>query len=97
MCEPKSNEARPVFHFTERRIESHISICFVAYKLYKELERILRLLNIGLSVDKALDIAKNISTVSIRLNDGTIYTRTLLNTAEERLLMPLLPGDNRFG
>ena len=90
-------EARPVFHFTERRIESHISICFVAYKLYKELERILRLLNIGLSVDKALDIAKNISTVSIRLNDGTIYTRTLLNTAEERLLMPLLPGDNCFG
>lgn len=90
-------EARPVFHFTERRIESHICICFIAYKLYKELERILRLLNIGLSVDKALDIAKTIPTVSIRLNDGTIYTRTLLNTAEERLLMPLLPGDNRFG
>lgn len=90
-------EARPVFHFTERRIESHISICFVAYKLYKELERILLLLNIGLSVDKALDIAKNISTVSIRLNYGTIYTRTLLNTAEERLLMPLLPCDNCFG
>ncbi len=44
-------EARPVFHFTERRIEAHICICFVAYKLYKKLERILRLLGIGLSVD----------------------------------------------
>lgn len=29
-------EARPIFHFTERRIESHICICFVDYKLYKE-------------------------------------------------------------
>lgn len=52
----------------------------------------LRLLGITLSIDKALNIAKTISTVSIRLEDGTIHTRTLLNTAEERLLEPLLPG-----
>lgn len=84
-------EARPIFHFTERRIEAHICICFVAYKLYKELERILRLLGIGLSVDKVLDIAKTISTVTIRLDNGTTHTRTLLNTTEERLLAPLLP------
>ena len=31
---------RPIFHFTERRIEAHICICFVAYKVYKELERL---------------------------------------------------------
>lgn len=84
-------EARPIFHFTERRIEAHICICFVAYKLYKELERLLRLLGIGLSVDKVLDIAKTISTVSIRLQDGTISTRTLLKTEEERRIAPLLP------
>ena len=35
-------EMRPVFHFTERRIEAHICICFVAYKVYKELERVIR-------------------------------------------------------
>lgn len=84
-------EARPIFHFTERRIEAHICICFVAYKLYKELERILRLLGIGLSVDKVLDIARTVSTVTIRLEDGTTHTRTLLSTNEERLLAPLLP------
>lgn len=77
-------EARPIFHFTERRIEAHICICFVAYKLYKELKRILRLPGIGLSVDKVLDIAKTISTVTIKLKDGTTRTRTLLNTSEER-------------
>lgn len=90
-------EARPIFHFTERRIEAHICICFVAYKLYKELERVLRMLNIGLSVDKVLDIAKTISTVSVRLNNGRICSRTLLNTDEERLLQPLLSNNNRFG
>ena len=92
-----SLEARPIFHFTERRIEAHICICFVAYKLYKELERMLRILGIGLSVDKTLDIAKTISTVTIRLEDGTTHTRTLLNTDEERQLAPLLPDQNPFG
>ena len=84
-------EARPIFHFTERRIEAHICICFAAYKLYKELERLLRLLGIGLSVDKVLDIAKTVSTVSIRLQDGTISKRTMLKTEEERRIAPLLP------
>ncbi len=32
-----------MFHFTERRIEAHVCICFVAYKVYKELERILKI------------------------------------------------------
>ncbi|MFN7406691.1 MAG: transposase, partial [Cyclobacteriaceae bacterium] len=30
---------RPVYHRIERRIQAHICISFVAYKLYKELER----------------------------------------------------------
>jgi len=45
--------------FTAKRIEAHVCICFVAYKVYKELERILRLSGINLSVDKVLNIAKN--------------------------------------
>lgn len=85
-------EARPIFHFTERRIEAHICICFVAYKLYKELERILRLLGIELSVDKVLDIAKTISTVTIKLPDGSMPSKTLLTRHEQRLLQPLLPS-----
>ena len=86
-----SLEARPIFHFTERRIEVHICICFVAYKLYKELERLLRTLGIYLSVDKALDIAKTISTVTVALPDGTQDTRIMLMTEEQRQLQPLLP------
>ena len=86
-----SLEARPIFHFTERRIEAHICICFVAYKLYNELERLLRTLGIHLSVDKALDIAKTISTVTVALPDGTQHTRIMLMTEEQRQLQPLLP------
>ena len=86
-----SLEARPIFHFTERRIEVHICICFVAYKLYNELERLLRTLGIHLGVDKALNIAKTISTVTVALPDGTQDTRIMLMTEEQRQLQPLLP------
>jgi transposase len=42
---------RPMFHFTPKCIEAHVCICFVAYKVYKELERLLKLNNINLSAD----------------------------------------------
>ncbi|MGM9840434.1 MAG: hypothetical protein ACI307_10255 [Sodaliphilus sp.] len=88
-----SLEARPIFHFTERRIEVHICICFVTYKLYiyKELECLLRTLGIHLSVDKALYITKTISTVTVALPDGTRHTRIMLMTEEQRQLQPLHP------
>ena len=60
-------EMRPMFHFTERRIEAHICICFIAYKVYKELERLIAFNNIGMSVDHVLDVAKIITTIKIRM------------------------------
>lgn len=33
---------RPVFHYKRRRIESHLCIAFVAYAIWKELERLLQ-------------------------------------------------------
>ena len=62
-------EMRPIFHFTERRIEAHICICFIAYKVYKELERIIRQKQIPMSIGKILDIAKTIVTIEAR-TDG---------------------------
>jgi len=74
-------EMRPVFHFTEKRIQAHVCICFVAYKVYKELERIIKLKGINLSVDKVLDIAKTITTLKIKLPlSAETLTKTMLIT-----------------
>lgn len=45
---------RPVYHRLKERIEAHICICFVAYAIYKELERLLNVNKIELSPEKAL-------------------------------------------
>ena len=83
-------EMRPVFHFTERRVEAHVCICFITYKVYKELERIIRNSKINLSVDKVLDIAKTIATIDIK-TEGVegISKRTLFLTEEQMAIKPL--------
>lgn len=91
-------EVRPVFHFTHRRIEAHICICFIAYKVYKELERIMKLMKFPLSVDKALEIAKTIPTVTIRMpHNKKTQTQTLFLSEEQRELKPLFDLKFFFG
>ena len=84
-------EMRPMFHFTSRRIEAHVCICFVAYKVYKELEKILKTTDINLSVDKVLSIAKTVTTIKIKLpSSGSTLTKTLLLTPKHKSIAKLL-------
>lgn len=83
-------EMRPMFHFTERRIEAHICICFIAYKVYKELERQIIINKIGLSVDKVLDAAKTITTIRVKTpKNGGFLTKTLFLTEKHLAIKPL--------
>jgi len=87
-------EIRPMFHFTEKRIEAHVSICFAAYKVYKELERILKISNIDMSVDKVLSIAKTITTVKIKLPlSGETLSKTMLLTPKHKSINKLFEED----
>ena len=84
-------EARPIFHFTGKRIEAHICICFIAYKIYKELQRIISLHGgINLSADKVLNIAKTIPTIKVNMpyNDEQRVV-TLFLTEDHKLIKPL--------
>ena len=79
-------EIRPMFHFTRRRIEAHVCICFVALKVYKELERRLKAANIGMSVDKVLNMAKTVTTIVFRLSEsGKTFTKTMPMKRHQRI------------
>lgn len=83
-------DMRPMFHFTERRIEAHVCICFVAYKVYKELERIIAEAGIKMSVDKVLDIAKTITTVRVNMSQNhETYSKTLFLSEQQKAISPL--------
>ena len=81
-----TKEIRPMFHFTRKRIEAHICICFVALKVYKELERMLKVSEIKMSVDKVLALAKTITTIQIRLPlNKDVYTQTMLMARHQKI------------
>lgn len=88
-------QMRPIFHFTPKRIEAHVCICFVAYKVYKELDCILKLKGINLSVDKVLNIAKTITTLKIKLPvSGEILYKTMILTKKHKSIEALF--DEKF-
>jgi transposase len=78
---------RPVYHRLLRRIEAHICIAFVAYKVYKELERQLKEKKSELSPEKAIDIAKTIYTIKVvtPLNKEEIQQTLILNEEQKEL------------
>lgn len=85
-------EIRPMFHFNHKRIRAHISICFVALKVYRELERLMKRNNMGISVDKALEIAKTIPTVRVKTSKCCV-TKTLFLTPLHKKIQPLFEDE----
>lgn len=61
-------------------------ICFVALKVYKEQERMLKLTDIKMSVDKVLALAQTIVTIQIRLpQNKEIINKTMLMKRHQRI------------
>ena len=68
---------RPIFHRVQRRTEAHICLSFAAYKFYKELERQLKEKKMDISPEKAIQIAKSIYLIKIRVGKIDYFEKVL--------------------
>ena len=81
---------RPIYHRLQRRIEAHITINFVAYKIYKELERLLATKEANITCEQTIEIAKTIYSVKIiDPATGNNSEETLLLNDEQKYLARL--------
>jgi len=55
---------RPIYHRLKNRIESHICLSFVAYSIYKELQRVLYKEKSKLSLKKAAELTQNMYQIT---------------------------------
>jgi len=78
---------RPVYHRVRKRIEAHISIAFAAYAVFKELERLLKQYNTGLSAQRAIELLKTIYTLEVTLPDSRITENIKINLSDEQKLI----------
>lgn len=75
---------RPIYHYRKRRIEAHISIAFVAYSIYKELERVLRRHGKSISPQRAAELTHTMYELQYELPISRHIKRKLLKMDPEQ-------------
>lgn len=82
---------RPVRHYREKRIRAHVLIAFVAYTIYKELERLLIENNIPISPLRAVELTHTMYEIRFELPDDPEPKTVLLKMdVEQKTLYHLL-------
>lgn len=78
---------RPIFHYKRRRIEAHLCISFVAYAIWKELERLLKYQSINMSPRRAGELTQNMYELVYQAHDDVTTQSVLLHMDEEQQLL----------
>jgi len=83
-------KVRPIYHQKSNRIESHLVISFCSYKIYKELERQLKLKGSEISPERAIEILKSIYGISTTLPiSGKNQEIVMANTDEQKEILDI--------
>jgi len=82
---------RPMYHRLRRRIEAHILVAFVAYTIYKELERRLHEAGIAMSPKRAAELTQTMYEMSFSLpNDPEQQQIMLKMNADQQQIYNLI-------
>lgn len=83
-------DIRPMYHRLFNRIEAHVCICFVAYTIMLELERILKAAKSKITLDRARFLAEKIYQINyVNPYDGK-HKSVMLHTKEQPEVTELL-------
>lgn len=75
---------RPIYHYRKNRIAAHISISFVAYAIFKELERLLEINKINFSPKRAAELTHNMYELEYLLPHSKKINKCLLKMDTEQ-------------
>ena len=80
-------KVRPIFHHQRKRIEAHICIAFVAYAIYKELERVLEDRKVGISLKRAAELTHTMYELDYSMPGSGERKQRILRMEEEPQLL----------
>ncbi len=83
-------KVRPIYHYLRDRIQAHICIAFVAYSIYKELERLLEKHNVPFSAKRAIELTETMYAIDVLLPESK-QKKTIrpVLSDEEKLLLEI--------
>ena len=83
-------DIRPVYHRLYNRIEAHVCICFTAYTIMLELERMLKIAKSKITLDRARFLAESIYAIDYVNPYNNRQKSVLLKTENDREVHELL-------
>ena len=75
---------RPMYHRLRRRIEAHVLVAFVAYTIYKELERRLEQAGIAMSPKRAAELTQTMYEMKFRYPEDPVDRCIMLKMDQEQ-------------
>ena len=78
---------RPIYHRNRNRIEAHICIAFVAYTIYKEVERRLLERKISLSPARVAELTRTMYTIKIKISETNQWETIPFKLTDEQKLV----------
>ena len=85
---------RPVYHRLRNRIEGHICICFTAYTILLELERMLKAAGSGITIARAQELTKTMYALTYRSPNSSFPKKKILGMdSEQEELCRIVCGD----
>lgn len=78
---------RPIYHYKQKRIEAHICIAFVAYTIFKELERLLEKHRAGFSPKRAAELTHNMYEIEYMLPNSNDSEKVILKMDDEQKIL----------
>lgn len=77
-------QIRPMYHRLRNRIEGHICICFCAYVLQLEMERLLKAAHSDITVERARELVKTMYALTYTKPGYTLPTKVMLGMDDEQ-------------
>jgi transposase len=88
---------RPIFHHLRNRIEGHICICFTAYTILLEMERMLKHAKSEITVKRAQELTKTMYQLTYRLPKSRLTKTKILgmDQQQQQLYDMIIQWENR--
>lgn len=82
-------ETRPMFHWTEKRIEGHLCLCYICFTLLNYLQQQLKKKSKPMSENKIRQTLDKMQLSLIKLNEKEFYLRSNMEDAAKMIFMTI--------
>lgn len=88
-CMKSTLDLRPVYHWTQKRIEGHIMLCFLSFYVLRVMQRQWTSAGIELSPPRVIDSLSEIQVIEIKSQSKIHYARTEIVAQNNQILRAL--------